>query len=193
VLVFVASGIAACSAEHDTAPRTRIAQTPATSLPVEPPAEWLVPQAAPTAISIPALGLTARVRVMSASACPVLDPPTLQDAYWVQCRAKPGTNSDGTVLIIGHAVAGGHGVFNDLPQAAVGDDVQLTTESGRLTYQIDHTANYDKNGSIQRAPEILERVPGRLVLVTCYLQPGDTPTDQNFVVQAELAAASPQP
>jgi hypothetical protein len=38
---------------------------------------------------------------------------------------------------------------------------------------------------------VLDRVPGRLVLVTCLLGPGQAETEQNFVVQAGLVAAVP--
>ncbi len=140
-------------------------------------------------MAIPALGLTAPVGVMNESECPVLKPPTMQDAFWVGCRAKPGTDSDGTVFIIGHSWTGGPAVFNGLQAVTVGDAVELTTPSGRLTYRVEHTVNYAKYGQIQVSPEIHDRVPGRLVLVTCFLGPNNTTTDQNFVVQAQLVAA----
>jgi sortase (surface protein transpeptidase) len=149
----------------------------------------LVVSAVPSSMSVPALGLTAPVRTMDESACPVLKPPTLNDAYWVGCRAKPGTDSDGTVFIIGHSRTGGPAVFNGLQGMKVGDAVEVTTPSGSLTYRVQHTTDYAKFGEVQSAPEVLERVPGRLVLVTCLLGPDGTSTDQNFVVQAELSAA----
>jgi sortase (surface protein transpeptidase) len=82
-------------------------------------------------------------------------------------------------------------VFNDLQKTAVGDTVEVTTSSGRLTYRVEHTVNYAKFGEIQNSPEVLDRVPGRLVLVTCLLGPGQAETEQNFVVQAGLVAAAP--
>jgi sortase (surface protein transpeptidase) len=105
--------------------------------------------------------------------------------------AKPGTDSDGTVFIIGHAVAGGYGVFKKLQNLAVGTAVVITTPTGMLTYRIEHTVIYAKFGEIQDSPEVMERVPGRLVLVTCLLGPGGAATDENFVAQAKLTAASP--
>jgi LPXTG-site transpeptidase (sortase) family protein len=154
-------------------------------------ARFQVASAVPSSISVPALSLTAPVRVLGESACPVLNPPTLDDAYWVECRARPGTDSDGTVFIIGHSLVTGHAVFNDLQKTAVGDTVEVTTSSGRLTYRVEHTVNYAKFGEIQNSPEVLDRVPGRLVLVTCLLGPGQAETEQNFAVQAGLVAAAP--
>ncbi|HYN33148.1 MAG TPA: hypothetical protein VES40_11030 [Ilumatobacteraceae bacterium] len=43
---------------------------------------------------------------------------------------------------------------------------------------------------MQTSPEVLDKVPVRLVLVTCLLGPDNTATDQNFVVQAQLVAAA---
>jgi sortase (surface protein transpeptidase) len=151
----------------------------------------VVASAVPSSISVPALALTAPVRVFGESACPVLNPPTLGDAYWVECRAEPGTDSDGTVFIIGHSLPGGHAVFNDLQDVVVGDTIEVTTPAGRLTYRVEHTVGYAKFGEIQESPEVLDRVPGRLVLVTCLLGPERARTEQNFVVQAALVAAAP--
>lgn len=150
-----------------------------------------VPAEVPTKIAIPALELSAPVRVMSSSTCPVLDPPTLQDAYWVGCRAMPGTDSLGTVFIIGHTVAGGSAVFNGLQRLEVGAQIELTTRAGILFYRVSKTAHYAKDGEVQRSSEVRDKVPGRLVLVTCYLASGDEPTNENYLVQADLIGASP--
>jgi|ERR1700681_2844203 LPXTG-site transpeptidase (sortase) family protein len=192
LVLLIAISTAGCAAERTSAPSPSTEARVTAPTPVAQSTLPAVPSAVPTALSIPALGLSAAVRVMGASACPMLNPPTRQDAYWIECRAKPGTDSDGTVFIIGHSIAGGHGVFNDLQRLSVGDDVDLSTPSGTLTYRVQRTTNHTKFGEVQHAPEVVERVPGRLVLVTCFLGPGGTETDKNFVAQAELVAASPQ-
>ncbi len=177
LLVVLVSGCAA---------GTRTAVEPAVGLrQTQVPA---VPAAVPTSLAIPALDLTARIRPMDAGDCPVLNPPTVDDAYWVGCRAMPGTDSDGTVIIIGHAVAHGQGVFNELPKLAIGESVQVATANGDLTYRVTRTATYGKHGEIQAAPEMRARVPGRLVLVTCYVIDGQS-TEENYVVETKLVAA----
>jgi sortase (surface protein transpeptidase) len=130
------------------------------------------------------------VRKLEASECPVLNPPTFDEAYWVGCGAMSGTDSDGTVFFIGHAVAGGGGVFKNLQELKVGDDVAVTTLTGTLTDRVDCTVIYVKCGEIQDSPEVMDKVPGRLVLVTCLLGPNGTRTNKNFVVQAMLVASS---
>lgn len=151
-----------------------------------------MPSAVPTALAIPALELTAAVKQMAASECPVLNPPTTDEAYWVGCRAKPGTDSDGTVFIIGHAVQGGRGVFAHLQDLDIGDDVVVATRSGTLTYRVEHTVTYAKFGEIQDSPEVTDKVPGRLVLVTCLLGPDGAATEDNFVAQARLVGSARQ-
>jgi sortase (surface protein transpeptidase) len=183
----------ACGAENLSAPTTS-AQQPssrvATPIPIPAPVAPPVLSAVPTALSIPALGLNAVVQVMAASECPVLNPPTVDQAYWVGCRSAPGTDSDGTVFIIGHAVAGRQGVFARLQQLTVDNDVLVTTPSGTLTYRVERTVNYAKFGEVQDSPEVMEKVPGRLVLVTCLLAPDGAATDKNFLAQAQLVASS---
>lgn len=150
-----------------------------------------VPSAPPQRVQVASLGLAATVDTMPRSQCPVLDPPTTSTAYWVQCRAMAGTDSDGTVFIVGHAIAGGDAVFNRLPEIEVGADVVVATTNGRLTYRVDETALYEKYGEAQTVPMLRERVPGRLVLVTCYPQDRATVSDRNFVAYATLVGARP--
>jgi sortase (surface protein transpeptidase) len=190
-LLIVLSG-SACEAESASAPTTSAQQASriTTPIPIAASVTPPVPSAVPTGLSIPALGLDAVVQEMAASECPVLNPPTVDEAYWVGCRSKPGTDSDGTVFIIGHAVAGGQGVFARLQQLVVGNDVLVTTPSGMLTYRVGRTVNYVKFGEVQDSPEVMEKVPGRLVLVTCLLAPDGRSTDKNFVAQAQLVASA---
>src|SRR3954452_21198523 len=111
--LLLALSASACGAESASAPASSAKTTSrvANPIPIAAPVTPLVQSAVPTGLSIPALELTAAVQEMAASECPVLNPPTVDEAYWVGCRSKPGTDSDGTVFIIGHAVEGGQGVF----------------------------------------------------------------------------------
>ncbi|MGW0035457.1 class F sortase [Gordonia sp. NPDC003376] len=141
---------------------------------------------------MPAAGIDTPVTVMDTTECPVLDPPGSDVAYRVGCRSEAGTDSDGTVFVIGHSIAGGDAVFDDLGRARPGDTIVLTTRRGVLTYEIAETAVYDRHGQAQLEPRLRGRVPGRLVLVTCYLGPdGTTLTDQNSVVYSTLVGAVP--
>jgi Sortase domain len=184
--------LAGCSADPtvDHRPSVPIEMSAAPNLRAADSIEPVV-AAPPERLQVRSLGLTATVETMPQTQCPVLDPPTASAAYWVQCRASAGTDSDGTVFIIGHAIAGGDGVFNRLPEIEVGADVVVGTANGSLTYRVEDTVLYDKYGEAQAAPVLAERVPGRLVLVTCYLQDGISLTDKNFVAYATLVGARP--
>ncbi|WP_277225072.1 class F sortase, partial [Mycolicibacterium hassiacum] len=149
-----------------------------------------VAPAAPTALQIPSLPLTARVRTLAADECPRLDPPTVEDAYWVGCRALPGTPTDGTVVVVGHSVAGSRGVFNDLTRMVAGEQIWLTTDAGVLGYRVTRLTRYRKD-EVRWAPELLTRTPGRLLLVTCYTDERGL-SDQNLIVEADLFAAAPK-
>lgn len=189
--LLIAASVAGCAAENPSAPTTSTQSTVDTPVSVAGQITPAVPSAQPTGLSIPSLALTTTVQEMKASECPVLNPPTVDEAYWVGCRAKPGTDSDGTVFIIGHAVAGGQGVFKNLQDLAVDSDVIVTTPAGTLTYRVERTVVYAKFGEIQDSPEVMEKVPGRLVLVTCLLGPEGEATDENFVAQAKLVSSAP--
>ena len=148
-----------------------------------------VPAAAPVALTIPSIGLATEVQTMDAAACPVLNPPTIEIAYWVECRSAPGTDSDGTTFIIGHTMPAGSGVFSNLHSITPGTDVVVETPSGALTYRIERTTHYDKYGEAQRAADMRERIPGRLILVTCAPE-ADPVVEQNFIAFATLVGAT---
>ncbi|MEE4025429.1 class F sortase [Gordonia sp. PKS22-38] len=148
-----------------------------------------VPASEPTRLMIAPIGLDKQIRVLPESVCPTIDPPTLSDPYWLECRSQPGTDSPGTTFIAGHAVSGGDGVFNDLEDVAVGESVTVATRTGVLTYRVSSVRAYGRNGEIQSAPELREPIPGRLLLVTCRLDDAGL-TDENLVVQADLVASS---
>ncbi len=190
VAILAALSLTTCSPETASAPDTSTTRRAAAPITVAVPVTPTVPSAVPTGLSIPSLGLTTAVRELPPSKCPVLNPPTYGEAYWVGCRSKPGTDSDGTTFIIGHAVRGGHGVFGRLQDLAAGADVVVTTSKGSLTYRVEHTVEYAKYGEIQDSPEVMNRVPGRLILVTCLLGKDGSSTDKNFVAQAQLVESA---
>ncbi|PVX64796.1 sortase family protein [Rhodococcus globerulus] len=169
--------------------RLEAAHTSADTIPADSLQSQSVPMAQPTRLSIADLGIDTKVLPMPAGACPVLDPPTLADAYWVGCRSEPGTDSDGTVFVIGHAGAGTAAVFDTLPDIVAGSRVLIETDSGTLEYTVRSTALYEKFGEAQESPELRLRQPGRLVLVTCYLENGTTLSSKNFVAYAEITGA----
>ncbi|MFC7620810.1 class F sortase [Microlunatus sp. GCM10028923] len=115
-----------------------------------------------------------------------LVPPKTSLVYRWADRGRPGSDSGDTVYLLGHTVRSGGGVFDPLQHVEIGQSIIVETESGSLTYQVQATKMYPKN-EIQRADEVYETVPGRLVLVGCYLNADGSKQDLNFVVFAQLA------
>ncbi|NYE74754.1 sortase domain-containing protein [Microlunatus parietis] len=115
-----------------------------------------------------------------------LVPPETSRVYrWAE-RGRPGSDAGDTVYLLGHTVRAGGGVFDPLQHVELGQSIMVGTENGTLTYRVQATKMYPKN-EIQRADEVYESVPGRLVLVGCYLNADGSKQDLNFVVFAQLA------
>lgn len=114
-------------------------------------------------------------------------PNTTQVFRWRE-RGWPGTDSRDTVYLLGHTVRKGGGVFDPLQQVKLGQELVLTTGNGTLRYRVDQTKLYPKN-EIQRADEVYAEVPGRLLLIGCYLNQDGSRQTQNFVVFATLIGA----
>lgn len=115
-----------------------------------------------------------------------LVPPGTSQVYRWADRGLPGTQARDTVYLLGHTVRAGGGVFDRLQGIRVGQTIRLTTSKGTLTYHVTATRLYDKE-QIQQADEVYAAVPGRLVLIGCYLNSDGSRQDRNFVVYASLS------
>lgn len=117
----------------------------------------------------------------------VLVPPGTTLVHRWADRGLPGTTTRDTVYLLGHTVRAGGGVFDRLQTVRVGQLVHVTTARGTLNYRVDATRLYEKD-QIQHADEVYASVPGRLVLIGCYLNSDGSPQDRNVVVFATLTA-----
>lgn len=96
----------------------------------------------------------------------IVPPPTM-DGYWLVPYGMPGTGSNNTTYIAGHSWQDREAPFNRLStNAAPGDRLTLTTQTGELAYQVDSVTTYVKSG-LKDSP-IWDVVPNRLVLISCY-------------------------
>ena len=144
----------------------------------------------PSRIEIPVLGFEAAVDAMSVGDAAVLDPPAADRVFWLDDYGMPGVGSDNTVYLIGHTSADGRAVFDPLvdraaqrPTALPGDEIIVTTEHGRVPYEIVSTQRHDKT-ALADLEDVWEPKAGRLVLITCFFAAaGDTAPD-NMVLFA---------
>lgn len=136
---------------------------PATEPAASPPG-WLTVEAAGIDQSI--LPLTPSEEEFASQS---IVPPLTEDAYWLTSFGTPGKASEDTTYITGHSWEGRDAPFNRLStDAAVGDSIVLTTETGVLDYVIDSVTTLDKN--TLKDSEIWDVVPNRLVVISCYTE-----------------------
>ncbi|GEN80792.1 class F sortase [Actinotalea fermentans] len=153
-----------------------------------------VAMAVPERVEIPAVDLDLAVLPIS----PVggrINPPTVEEAYWIQDYGLPGSDADNTVYLVGHSSLRMPAAFNPLldveHQDAVlqpGDEVRVTTAGGVLRYEVTGWTRYDKDG-LPTADEVWAIAPGTLQIITCFQEDGREFADDNLVVTATLVEA----
>lgn len=112
-----------------------------------------------------------------------VEPPKTKDGYWLTNYGKPGTGSADTTYIVGHRWIAEDAPFNRIGTTArPGDGLILSTQTGTLDYIVTAVETYDK-ATLNTAP-IWNRVPGRVVLITCDL---DDPWGKNTAITADPA------
>ncbi|RYF27978.1 MAG: sortase, partial [Chloroflexi bacterium] len=97
----------------------------------------------------------------------------------------PGTQTQTSVWIFGHAQSSPSMVFNPLMTTVVGDRVVLTTSAGKLAYQVQDEPFLVLKDQMSNRKDVFTSHPGRLVLVTCNVEGGQD-TLYNRVVFAQL-------
>ncbi len=192
---FVLSARAATSRET-AAPQVAVASTvepyvvaPEIALEASRPAAPTKPVAdpargVPLRLVVRSLGIDVPVLAIDAPGGVLLPPNNPQTVGWWRSGAKPGA-ARGSVLIAGHTVSTGGGAFDDLETVGRGDRVVVRTARGRIRYDVVAVTIYRKASLAEDARRIFsQKVPGRLVLVTCEDWNGSTYLS-NAVVVAE--------
>ena len=155
---------------------------PTTTAPAPPPASDVRLRVPSVGLDLPVLPLTPRGGV--------IDPPTMAGAYWIEPYGDPvgpGQPADNTLYIAGHSWTRGAAAFNALMAGAgvgVGAVVSVDTPAGTVDYTVTGTETYAKH-ELPGAADVWAIVPGRLVLITCFVDDEGRATDANFVVFAD--------
>lgn len=164
--------------------------------PAPTPTEARVGVSAPKRVEVPSVGLDVQVLPVTPEGGE-LDPPTLDEAYWIETYGAPGSDADNTVYLAGHSYDSGDAAFNPLfdraeqiALVAAGDEIVVTTEAGRLTYAVDSTERYPKD-ELAGVDEVWRIVPDRLVLITCFQRNDGGASQDNLVVYAHLTSTVP--
>jgi LPXTG-site transpeptidase (sortase) family protein len=121
----------------------------------------------PIRVSVPSLGVSARVLAIRARGGSLIPPSNPLLVGWWSDGARPGATK-GSAVITGHTVHTGGGAFDDLDQLSAGDAVTVTTRRGTISYVVSSVTTYRKKALAKQAQQLFSQgVPGRLVLVTC--------------------------
>ncbi|HEX9088656.1 MAG TPA: class F sortase [Arthrobacter sp.] len=185
VMVSVTVGASTPGAGPAAAPSVAATQSiPAIFLPaaVAPPAPVGSP---PLHITYPAIGMNQGILPLApeAGAQASIIPPITTSAYWLIPYGSPG--SADTTYIVGHSWEGLDTAFNHLSSVAKrGDRITITTAAGVGTYTV--TGLSTENKSTLKDSPIWNKVPGRLILVSCYT--ADL-WGTNMIVTADLEPA----
>lgn len=161
------------SSSQSTMPATPAASAPAAAPSYSPPPAPPVPEIAspPLHITFPAAGMDQDVLPLSptpqeSSTGSIVPPPT-PDAYWLTQYGTPGHGSTNTTYIVGHSWEGRDSPFNNIStRTKPGDHLTLATATETLTYQVNAITTENKDTLKDSA--IWAKVPGRLILITCY-------------------------
>lgn len=152
-------------------------------------ANYVVAADLPRYISVPKLGVKARVLQMGVKADGALEAPrNVYDAGWYTGSAKPG--QPGATVIDGHVSSWStKGVFYGLKTLKKGDTVTIARGDGALlTYRVKHLQTY-KADSVDMQKVITPITPGKpgLNLITCggKVKPGTNDFTHRTVVFAE--------
>ncbi len=147
----------------------------------------------PLTLSVPAVGLKTRVGSIRRPSTGAIDPPSESIAYWISSYGVAGPDTGNTVYIAGHTCRGKcHAVFSpflNIPTSTYtvhpGDKVYVGTTQATYSYTVTDTELYQK-ATLQSEAALWQKVPNRLVLITCFQYFGGTSSQQNFVVYAQL-------
>ena len=121
----------------------------------------------PVSLRIPRLGVSTAVVAVNADAGVLVPPADPALVGWWAGGVRPGS-PHGAVLMTGHTVHSGDGVFDDLAVLAPGDLVQVSTPRSTLTYAVVAVRDLSKAELASAARDLFAATGrSRVVLVTC--------------------------
>jgi len=161
--------------QAERAPTATLAPKPAASAPVAQSDVPTTPSESPATsvagqytLQIPRIGVHAPVVAIKSNADRVLVPPRNPGlAGWWSDGAAPG-EPRGSVVVVGHTVRAGGGVFDHIGTLHGGDTIEVEGSNATLTYRVESIAVLSKDDLAREAEQIFNQTgPGRLVVITC--------------------------
>lgn len=123
---------------------------------------------APWTLRIPTLGISAPVTSARLSGRTLVPPSDAGHVGWWTKSAWPGSPS-GRVVLVGHTLHWGGGVFDRIGALREGQGVDITIGRKLIGYQVTAVRAYGKAALARRATRLFSQVGRRprLVLITC--------------------------
>jgi hypothetical protein len=172
------------------APFATVGPTPTASTP-SPPPTGVRSGGEPLRVVVPSVGVDAPIKPIAFQNHEI-NPPTVDDVYWINAYGWPGVDADNTVYLLGHSWDQGDAVFNALfdrksqtSRVERGAEIDVVTDQGTVRYAVDRTARYPRD-SLADTGEVWAKTPGRLLLITCFQQNNGLDAKDNFVVYATV-------
>ncbi|NCO10435.1 class F sortase [Candidatus Saccharibacteria bacterium] len=145
--------------------------------PQEEAPQVVIPASTPLRVGVPKIGVNAEIEVYTPEMRAErggYNPSTRDIVSWdatISPTGAPGTDSQNTVYLHGHS-SWVDAVFNNLGDLANGDLALVTTENGTIYYSVVEQFSVQKvssDGVVGFADHetVVEKVPGRLILVGC--------------------------
>jgi hypothetical protein len=193
VVILIGRGAGSAPTAQPTgsrAPFGTVAATPTTPTPSVPPT-GVRSGSDPVRVVVPSVGVDAPIKPIAFQNHEI-NPPTVDDVYWINAYGSPGVDADNTVYLVGHSWDQGDAVFNALFDRASqtsrlepGAEIDVVTAAGTVRYRVDYTVRYPRNELADKG-EVWTIVPGRLILITCFQQNNGLDATDNFVVFATV-------
>lgn len=121
----------------------------------------------PLALRIPRLDVATDVVAVDAEGGLLMPPADPALVGWWEDGARPGS-PDGAVVLTGHTVHSGGGVFDDLAALEPSDVVEVATSRGALSYVVTEVRDLSKAQLASVASDLFgSSGRARVVLVTC--------------------------
>jgi Sortase domain len=136
------------------------------TVPTQPAVSAPTPTPIPTAMSVPAIGVSATIQPVGVEpGTNAIEVPPLDRVGWYEYAARPG--AAGSSVLLGHVDGSGReGVFFRLGSLGPGSPVQVRFADGSLRgFHVIGRAEYQK--SALPAEYFSKAGPSRLVLITC--------------------------
>jgi hypothetical protein len=135
---------------------------------------------------VPAVGLDVPLdRIRSVDGDVV--PPGFTDAYLIDgIGVDPDDAADGTVFVVMHSVRGegvgpGDYLMDANGSSALARGSTITVDG--VHFVVESATTLDKS-QLATTGEVWRSVPGRLVVITCQQNAGDSPSTRNLVIEA---------